>query len=98
MLESEGLNRYVDVETVKREIAEATDMTQEQLDVAAQKLLRDARSGALKAPYYEHLGGYSAQELKDFNQYSAQDDIRRRQGYDDYESKDDKKMVYVTSL
>ena len=98
MLECEGLNRYVDVETVKREIAEATDMTQEQLDVAAQKLLRDAQSGGLKAPYYEHLGGYSAQELKDFNQYSAQDDLRRRQGYDDYDSRDDKKMVYVTSL
>ena len=102
VLQSEGLNKYVDVETVKREIAEATDMTQEQLDRAAQKLMRDARSGArtsgLKAPYYEHLGGYSAQEMKDFNQYSAQDDLRQRQGYKDYENRDDKKMVYVTSL
>ena len=98
VLENEGLNKYVDVETVKREIAEATDMTQEQLDVAAQKILRDAHTGGLKTPYYEHLGGYSAQELKDFNQYSAQGDLRRRQGYEEYENRDDKKMVYVTSL
>ena len=89
----------MNAETLKREIAEAGDMTQEQLDMAAQKLMREARNSGMKGPYYEHMGGYGAHEMKDFNQYSAQDDLRRRQGYpDDYDPKEDMKMVYVTTL
>ena len=74
-------------------------MTQEQLDEAAQQFLRQRKLSGLKGPYYEHLGGYRAHEMKDFNQYSAQDDLRRSQGYpDDYDKKETVKMVYVTTL
>nr|QFP39652.1 voltage-gated calcium channel subunit alpha 1-like protein [Tridacna squamosa] len=95
VLESEGLDKYVSAEALKREIAEAGDMTQEQLDEAAQQFLRQRKLSGLKGPYYEHLGGYRAHEMKDFNQYSAQDDLRRSQGYpDDYDKKETVKMAH----
>ncbi|KAJ8301680.1 hypothetical protein KUTeg_020667 [Tegillarca granosa] len=108
VLLEEGLNKYVDARTLQREIAEANDMTQEEMDLAARLLLNDsqpdstATGGGMgaKGPYYEHLGGYSAQELKDYNQYSQrQDDLSQHSGYrDSYEDSNDEQMVYVTAL
>lgn len=99
VIQSEGLGRWVNVEALKREIVEAGDMTQEQLDLAAFHLMRDRKSGTLQGPYYEHLGGIRAHEMKDYHQYSAQDDLRHRQGYsEDLDPRDNSKMVYVTTL
>lgn len=95
---SEGLGRYVNVKALKREIEEAGDMTPEQLEMAAKRLIRERKSSSLQAPYYEHMGGYRAHEMKDYNQYSAQDDLRNRQGYSSDDQRENTKMVYVTSL
>lgn len=86
------------MEALKREIAEAGDMTPEQLEMAARRLIRERKSSSFQAPYYEHLGGYHAHEMKDYNKYSAQDDLRNRQGYSSDDQKDSTKMVYVTTL
>ncbi len=40
VLEESGLNKYVDARYVQQELAEATDMTREQMDQAARDLLR----------------------------------------------------------
>lgn len=99
VIHSEGLGHLVNVQTLKREIAEAGDMTPEQLEMAARRLLQEHRSGSLQGPYYEHLGGYRAHEMKDYNKYSAQDDVRHRHGYhEDVDQRDNSKMVYVTTL
>ncbi|XP_071083520.1 muscle calcium channel subunit alpha-1-like isoform X5 [Haliotis cracherodii] len=76
VLKEEGLGKYLDAKCLQREIAEATDMTPEEMDLAARELIRQRTP---RGPYYEHLGGYSAQELKDYNQYSAGDESRRPQ-------------------
>jgi len=97
VIQSEGLTRYVDVEALKHEIAEAGDMTPEEMEQAARRILQGQKPGSLTPPYYDHMGGYRAHEMKDYNQYSAQDDLRRRQGYTD-DHRDSSKMVYVTTL
>ena len=52
-----------------------------------------------RPPYYEHLGGFSMQEMKDYNQYSRQDDLLKPQrGYSQDYSDDNDDMVYVTTL
>ncbi len=103
MLKEEGLGKYVDAKCLQREIAEATDMTPEEMDSAARELIRQRTP---RGPYYEHLGGYSAQELKDYNQYSTTGDNPRQQlsshyplpdDEDEEESIDDKR-VHVTAL
>ncbi|KAL4226359.1 Voltage-dependent calcium channel type D subunit alpha-1 [Mactra antiquata] len=98
VIQSEGLGRWVNVEALKQEIAEAGDMTQEQLDLAAFHLMQERKSGTLQGPYYEHLGGIRAHEMKDYHQYSAQDDLRHRQGYnDELDPRDNSKMAYRSS-
>ena len=99
-LEEEGLDKYIDARYLQQEIAEATDTTQEELDKAAHELIHSSGSSSnAKMPYYEHLGGYSMQEMKDYNQYSSRDDIinRGKRGYSEEEDTDDQ-MVYVTTL
>ena len=100
VLAEEGLNKYVDARTLQKEIAEANDMTEEDLDFAARMLVTPVRenSGGSKGPYY-HLGGYSAQEMKDYNQYSASDELsRRRKAYSDsMDDSSDDTMVLSTS-
>ncbi|KAK3102999.1 hypothetical protein FSP39_015655 [Pinctada imbricata] len=96
VLAEEGLNRYVDARTLQREIAEANDMTEEDLNMAARLLTTPTRENSgqnTKSPYY-HLGGYSAQELKDYNQYSATDNLRNRHKHysDSYEDSSDEQM------
>ena len=72
VLQAEGLHGYVDPRCLQREIQEAADMTPEELDQAARDLIRRSHHEAQQAPqYYEHMGGYSAEELKDYNQYSG---------------------------
>jgi hypothetical protein len=93
VLESEGLCRYLDASYLQREIAEANDMTQEQMDKCAHELLHPNNPNS--RPYMEHLGGYSMQEMKDYNQYSQQDDmLPKSRTYSD----DEDEMVYVTTL
>ena len=98
MLESEGLHHYVDARCLQREIAEATGMTREQLDQAAREVLRNPPNH--RPPYYEHLGGYGMHEMKDYNQYSQQDDLLKpKRGYsNDYSDDGGDEMVYVTTL
>lgn len=94
VLAEEGLNKYVDARYLQREIAEATDTTQADLDRAARQLMQQSRPNGQRQPYYKHhLGGYSAQEMKDFNQYSS----ASRPG-EDYSDMVDDQMVYVTTL
>lgn len=114
VLQSEGLHRYIDPRCLQSEISEATDVSPAELDRAARELVRTKNSpqshnatsnhpgGANKSrpPYYEHLGGYSMQEMKDYNQYSRQDDLLNSQrGYSSQDYSDDNDdMVYVTTL
>ncbi|XP_059167740.1 muscle calcium channel subunit alpha-1-like isoform X5 [Physella acuta] len=51
VLQDEGLNRYVDPKCLQREIAEATNMTAEEMNVAAREIIR--RSRHLEPDYYE---------------------------------------------
>ncbi len=113
------MNKYVDARYIQQELAEATDMTQEEMDRAAHDLLRRTSSPhqgppphqGTKHPYYDHLGGYSMQEMKDFNQYSQHDELLPRgggnphgagrpRGYPrgDYPEEDPDEMMYVTTL
>ena len=105
VLEDSGLDRYVDAKYLQHELQEATDMTREQMDSAARELLRRSSTDpGGSTPYLEHMGGYTMQEMKDYNQYSrGRDDLapRRRganrDGYpEDYPDDDD--MMYVTTL
>ena len=109
MLESEGLHRYIDPRYLQTEIAEATDMSAADMDRAARELTRPNKNSPpgnnpggnnARPPYYEHLGGYSMQEMKDYNQYSRQDDLLNAQrGYNSQDYSDDNDdMVYVTTL
>ena len=87
MLTEEGLTRYVDARALQQEIAEANDMTEEDMDNAARNLLQGS-------PYYDHhIGGFKAEELKDYNKYSERKDPGLTESFDDPEE-----MVYVTSL
>ncbi|XP_055884029.1 muscle calcium channel subunit alpha-1-like isoform X4 [Biomphalaria glabrata] len=51
VLLDEGLNRYVDPQCLQREIAEATNMTQEEMNVAAREIIRQSRN--LDSAYFE---------------------------------------------
>lgn len=88
VLAEEGLHQYVDARTLQREIAEANDMTQEELERAARMLAQH--------PHYEHLGGYKPEELRDYNQYSDAGELSRRRT--DYDEPSDEQTVYVTTL
>ena len=72
MLQAEGLHRYVDPKCLQREILEAADMTSEELDQAARDLIRRSvhETQPPASQFFEHMGGYRADELKDYNQYS----------------------------
>lgn len=107
ILEHEGLDRYIDPRCLQREIAEANDVSPAELDRAARELTRSQRnssgngnnSSSSRPPYYEHLGGYTMHEMKDYNQYSRQDDLLKPQrGYSQDYSDDNDEMVYVTTL
>ena len=105
ILEQEGLGKYVDAKCLQQEIAEATDMTPEEMDYAAHQLLRRSQVPATApsgGPYLEHLGGFSPHEFKDYNQYSVEDeplqhrpvirrhmDSRRHRRHDDYDYDED---------
>ncbi|XP_033105567.1 voltage-dependent L-type calcium channel subunit alpha-1D-like [Anneissia japonica] len=98
----EGIGRIVDRDLIKvaeRELAEACDMTQEELDQAAHKLLKEKQTDT-KLPYFDHLGGY---ELKDYTQRSPKSSARRRRRNSDSpddSSHDgrDQDTEYVTTL
>ena len=100
VLEAQGLDSYVDARYLQREVAEAHDLTAADMDKAAHALRHGGIGNAPnpgRQPYYEHLGGYTADELRDYNQYSRNDDIKSKQGYtNDYSDADE--MVYVTTL
>ena len=115
VLEDTGLVRYVDPRCLQREIAEANDMTQAELDRAAHDLMASTSSGGgggsgpggpggpnNKHAYYDHMGGYSMQEMKDYNQYSNQRLLphphHKRSYSEDYSDDGDDQMVYVTTL
>ncbi|XP_055999820.1 muscle calcium channel subunit alpha-1-like isoform X17 [Ostrea edulis] len=87
VLTVEGLDRYVDAHTLQQEIAEANDMTADDMDKAARMLLHppeenhsNAPHPGQRSPYYEHLGGFLVQEMKDYNCYSTKDDLNHK-GY-----------------
>lgn len=105
VLTEEGLDRYVDAHTLQQEIAEANDMTTDDLDKAARMLLHapdenhsSSSHPGQRSPYYEHLGGFLVQEMKDYNCYSTKDDLNHK-GYSQASSElSDDEMVFVTSL
>ena len=96
VLEAQGLDCYVDARYLQREVAEAHDLTDADMDKAAHAL-RHTSTNPRWLPCYEHLGGYTADELKDYNQYSNNDSARTKQGYSN-EYSDADEMVYVTTL
>jgi hypothetical protein len=102
VLEEAGLDRYVDPRVLQREIADAHDLTQEDLDREARAFMKGQNGSPAKSPYYDHLGGYSAQEMRDYNQYSNQDDLltRPKRGTygRDYSADTDDELIYVTTL
>lgn len=103
VLENTGLHRYVDPRCLQKEIAEANDMTQAELDRAAHDLMAStptSESHNTKHPYYDHMGGYSMQEMRDYNQYSNQHLLphKQRAYSEDYSDDGDDQMVYVTTL
>ena len=95
-LAEEGLGRYVDPLCLQREIADATGMTNEEINKAAREVLHQPNN---RPPYYDHLGGYGLHEMKDYNQYSQQDDLLKpKPGYSSDYPEDSDEMVYVTTL
>ncbi|CDW52516.1 voltage dependent calcium channel type D subunit [Trichuris trichiura] len=67
VLTNRGLGRYTDphlIRTAQLEIAEAYNMTEEQLQSAARSIVQQSPK------YFEHLGGQKPSDIKDFNQYS----------------------------
>ena len=108
------MDRYVDPQCIRQELAEATDMTVEELDAAAHELMQQRSEPDNPHPqYYEHLGGYGMHEMKDYNKYSPnphpQNTPKRMgpggHGYhhpshhpSDYPDADNDDMVYVTTL
>lgn len=87
VLTEEGLNRFIDARALQQEIAEAGDMTREEMNNAARQLLQGQNT-----PYYDHhIGGFKAEELKDYNKYS---DRKNQESFDDAEEQ----TVYVTAL
>ena len=77
LLESEGLEQFVDPRTLQREIADAHDLTTEDIDRAARELYmapRDQPRDQPRAqprdqpPYYDD---YNSQEMQDYNRYSG---------------------------
>ena len=75
-------------------------MTEDEMNVAAHRLRSEVAEGHAghgdegeqRPPYYEHLGGYSLGELKDYNQYSHDDLLQP------VEQECADEMVYVTTL
>ena len=105
VLEEQGIDKYVDAKYLQKEIAEAHDITSEEFDRHAHALMTPSGSSNIttaataKSPYYEHMGGYSVQELKDYNQYSKHDDLLKpKRGYSNDYSDDGDDTVYVTTL
>ena len=80
MLEEEGISPIHDrdlISTVERELAEACNMSQSEMDEAAHRLLQ-ANQGETPLPYFDHLGGY---ELQDYTQRSSpHEHSRSREG------------------
>ena len=83
-------------------------MTTDDLDKAARMLLHapdenhssssSSSHPGQRSPYYEHLGGFLVQEMKDYNCYSTKDDLNHK-GYSQASSElSDDEMVFVTSL
>ncbi|XP_055999819.1 muscle calcium channel subunit alpha-1-like isoform X16 [Ostrea edulis] len=105
VLTVEGLDRYVDAHTLQQEIAEANDMTADDMDKAARMLLHppeenhsNAPHPGQRSPYYEHLGGFLVQEMKDYNCYSTKDDLNHKGYSPSSEETSDDEMVFVTTL
>lgn len=112
ILESEGLGQYIDPRCLNREIAEAHDLTEQELDRAARELTRGGPGPSgpggspNKLPYYDHLGGYSMHDMKDYNQYSQQDSQYTPNTHDyspdsqdlSGSDQDADQMLYVTTL
>ncbi|CAD5219442.1 unnamed protein product [Bursaphelenchus okinawaensis] len=68
-----SLGRYMDpqvVEVARRELAEAYELNERQLQSAAQYTLANPT-------YLEHVGGIRPEEINDYNQYSQQSLLRR---------------------
>lgn len=86
VLQSEGLHRYIDPHYLKREIAEANDMTQEEMERAAHELIASRQpSNQNQMAYYDQMpgvqGGYSMQDMQDYNpvSYPPQDGYAQKQ-------------------
>ncbi|XP_070559615.1 voltage-dependent L-type calcium channel subunit alpha-1D-like isoform X5 [Ptychodera flava] len=96
ILAQEGLHRVSQdpdfVRATEREIAEAYNMSQAEMDEAALEIM-SSDSSIANVSYFDHLGGY---ELQDYTQRSA-GERTLSQDYLDSDDLEDE-MVYVTTL
>jgi hypothetical protein len=110
VLEEHGLDRYVDPACIRQELADATDMTVEELDAAAHELMQQRTGTPTPAnpAGAGHPYGYNMHEMKDYNKYPQQlppnmahqhQQQQHLRGYrhPDYPDDNDD-MVYVTTL
>ena len=104
-MEEHGLSQVVDPSCIRRELAEATDMTEEELDAAAHELMQAREDNNPPKRFYEHPGGYSMHEMHDYNKYppggsvSQHGSPAKRPGAGPYHPDEvDDDMVYVTTL
>ena len=92
VIAEEGLTKFVDARTLHQEIADANDMTREDMDNAARRLLHDRSTPS----YDHHIRGFKAEELKDYNKYS--DNVRKQQSLGESFEDPEEQTVYVTAL
>ncbi|CAG5117508.1 unnamed protein product, partial [Candidula unifasciata] len=94
VLQDEGLNRWVDPQCLQREIAEATNMTHEEMNVAAREIIRRSRhmdssyhdndnlSAAsltdVSARHRQSPAGYQQHEMQDRTHYFPSDSIDKQ--------------------
>lgn len=82
---------------MSKELSDAT--TDEELERSAvQYALRQQYQQPPHRTYYDHLGGFTAHEMRDFNKYSRRDPLsgQQRRAYDS--SQDSEDIVYLTTL
>lgn len=101
VLQDEGLNRWVDPQCLQREIAEATNMTPEEMNVAAREIIRRSRN---MDHSYDNDSFSGAQHLDAPALYrrspspQQQHEMQERTLYFTPDSVDRHAMVNVTSL
>ena len=97
VLQDEGLNRYVDPQCLQREIAEASDMTPEEMNIAAREIIR--RSRHIEPNFHPpDSGGGSDPPPRYSRTPPPQHEMSNRGGFSSSDSFDRNPMVKMTSV